>query len=374
MSEQQTRPPVVVVFGGISEEHDVSVLSGTAIAAALASKAHSVRQVLIDLDGGWWWLPADHARAGRSPSTYDDPPALGATGPLAPGAAADRLASESPVPVVFVALHGPGGEDGTVQGLLESVGVPYTGAGVTASALAMDKARFKLLARASGLPVVEWTEVGLSRWTADRPGVLAEVESFARALAEPRLMVKPARLGSSVGMTIAHRADERAAALDEAFRHDDVALVERYLERPRELEVAVLGEPEAALAFGPGEIVPGREFYDYVAKYLSDAARTFPVADLPEPVAARVRELALRAFRLVGADGFARVDFLLSGERLYVSEVNTIPGFTSISLYPQMAAAGGLALPELCERIVELALRHQAVRRRRRLRPRDLPR
>ena len=204
------RPPIVVLFGGPSAEHDVSIVSGTAIADALVDRGHAVRPVLVDLDGAWWWLPPDHRRGDRTPAAYDDPRAVGAEGPLGVGQALDRLAGARPAPVAFVALHGPFGEDGTIQALLETAGVAYTGAGVAASAVGMDKTLFKRLARGLGLPVVEWREVTASRWERDRDGVLAELDAFARGLGDPRLMVKPARLGSSVGMTIAHTAGERA--------------------------------------------------------------------------------------------------------------------------------------------------------------------
>ena len=197
-------PPVVVLFGGPSAEHDVSIVSGTAIADALAARGIDVRSVFIDLDRRWWWLPVDHSRDGTPPAAYDDPGSLGAEGPLSAGTALDRLAAADPAPVVFIALHGPFGEDGTVQGLFEAAGVAYTGAGVAASAIGMDKAIFKRLVRGLGLPVATWREVTAARWASGRDGVLAELEAFAAGNADPRLMVKPARLGSSVGMTLAH--------------------------------------------------------------------------------------------------------------------------------------------------------------------------
>ena len=175
---------------------------------------------------------------------------------------------------MFIALHGPFGEDGTVQALCEAAGLAYTGSGVAASAIGMDKAVFKRLIRGLGLPVVDWREVRLARWTRDRDGVLAELEAFAAGTGDERLMVKPARLGSSVGMTLAHAAGERAGALDTAFRYDDLALVERYLAGSRDLEVAVIGnEPDAIELYGPGEIVAGHEFYDYAAKYTAGLSR-----------------------------------------------------------------------------------------------------
>lgn len=367
--------PVAVVFGGPSAEHDVSIVSGLAIARALAEGDRPVELVLVDLERRWWWIPTAEIGAEPDPARYDEPSALGAAGPFTAGEAVDRLARGVPQPVVFIALHGPFGEDGTIQGLLEVAGLPYTGSGVAASAIGMDKPRFKRLLRGVGLPVVEWLEVTAARWRRDPAAVLAEVERFAGATGEPRLMVKPAALGSSVGMTLAHGPDERAAAIEEALRHDPRALIERYLPAPRELEVAVLGnDPEALEAFGPGEIWPGREFYDYEAKYRPGLSRTTPRADLPAATAARLRDLATATYAAVGAEGFARVDFLVAGAEIYVSEINTIPGFTPISLFPAMAATGGYDFRRVCERIVELALERAAARARPPLRPGDLPR
>ncbi len=368
------RPPVVVLFGGPSAEHDVSIVSGTAIAEALADAGLEVTPVLVDLDGRWWWLPGGHRRAGRPGAAYDDPTALGAAGPLEPGAALDRLAAARPRPVVFIALHGPWGEDGTVQALLETAGVAYTGSAVTASALGMDKALQKRLWRGLGLPVVDWREIRLVGWRADRSGVLAELEAFAASAAEARLMVKPARLGSSVGMTLAHRPDERAAALDLAFRYDTLAVVERYVAGARDLEVSVIGDGRALAEYGPGEIVSGNEFYDFEAKYAPGRSRTTTRADLPEPTRALVRKVARDAYRAVGAEGFARVDFLLAGDALYLSEINTIPGFTPISLFPTMPSEAGLDFTGVCLRILDLAIERHAGRVGGRLRAADLPR
>ena len=368
-------PPIVVLFGGPSAEHDVSIVSGSAIAAALRSASLDVRLVLIDLAGGWWWLPTDHVRGDREPAAYDDPIALGADGPLAIGTALDRLAAGDRPPVVFIALHGPFGEDGVVQGLFEAVNVPYTGAGVAASALGMDKALFKRLARGLGLPVVEWREVTAIRWQTDRDGVLAELDAFAAAGPDARLMIKPARLGSSVGMAIAHVRAERAPALDEAFRFDTLVLAEEYLPRPRELEVAILGnEGQALEQYGPGEVIPGHEFYDYAAKYTPGLSETAARAELEPVQRALVLKLARDAYRAIGAEGFARVDFLVSGERVFISEINTIPGFTPISLFPRMAMAVGYDFAGVCRHIVDLALDRHAARISHRLTPGDLPR
>jgi D-alanine-D-alanine ligase len=369
------RPPVVVLLGGPSAEHDVSIVSGTAVADALAAAGLAVRQVLIDLDGAWWWLPPDHRRDGRPAPAYDEPHSLGAEGPLRLGAAIDRLTAAAPPPVVFVALHGPFGEDGTVQALLEAAGLAYTGAGVAASALGMDKALQKRLWRGLGLPVVDWREIDVQRWTGERSAVLGELEAFAAGSGDPRLMIKPARLGSSVGMTLAHEPAEREPALDLALRYDTVALAERYLPGARDLEVSVIGDATGRLElYGPGEILPGREFYDYLAKYTPGLSRTTAQAELDDRTRATVLKLARDAYRAIGGEGFARVDFLLAGERLVVSEINTIPGFTPISLFPAMAAAGGYDFSSVCLRIIDLAMDRHGRRRQARLRIGDLPR
>ena len=221
------RPPVVVLLGGPSAEHDVSIVSGSAIADALARAGYPVERVLIDLDGGWWRLPAGHVRRPAAPAPTTTRPASARPVREPIGRAVDRLAASDPPPVVFIALHGPFGEDGTIQALLEAAGLAYTGSGVTASAVGMDKAIFKRLVRGLGLPVADWREVPATRWAADRPAVLAELEAFAAGTGDPRLMVKPARLGSSVGMTLAHGPAERAGgARRRASRHDTLALVE----------------------------------------------------------------------------------------------------------------------------------------------------
>ncbi|HEY7700860.1 MAG TPA: D-alanine--D-alanine ligase [Candidatus Limnocylindrales bacterium] len=369
------RPPVVVLLGGPSAEHDVSVVSGTAIADALAGAGVGVRQVLIDLDGAWWWLPTDHRRDGRPAPAYDDPPSLGAEGPITVGAAIDRLAAEEPAPVVVIGLHGPFGEDGTVQALLEAAGLAYTGSGVAASALGMDKALFKRMCRGLGIPVVDWREVRDTRWRADRSGVRREMAAFAAGSADPRLMVKPARLGSSVGMTLVHDSAELAAALDLAFRYDSLALVEAYVPDARDLELAVIGNDHARLElYGPGEIVSGHEFYDYEAKYTPGLSETSTHAEVSDVEKAVIHKLARDVYRAIGAEGFARVDFLMAGERILVSEINTIPGFTPISLFPTMPAEGGHTFSDVCLRIVDLALERHAARPSTRLGPADLPR
>jgi D-alanine-D-alanine ligase len=368
------RPPVAVLLGGPSAEHDVSIVSGTAVAAALRAAGLSVTQLLIDLDGLWWWLPPDHDRGGRPQQAYDDPIRLGADGPRTLGAAIDRLAAEQPAPVVFIALHGPFGEDGTVQALLDAAGLAYTGSGVLGSALGMDKVLQKRVWRGLGLPVVEWREVRGAAWARDPAAVLAELEAFAAGTGDPRLMIKPARLGSSVGMTLAHEPAERPAALELAFRYDTLAVAERYIPEARDLEVAIIGTEPPLGVYGPGEVIAGHEFYDYAAKYTPGLSESTIHAELEPGQRETIRKLARDAYRSLGCEGFARVDFLVHDGETYVSEINTIPGFTPISLFPTMPAEAGLDFTAVCLRVVDLAIERHASRVTSHLRPADLPR
>ena len=367
--------PLALVFGGPSAEHDVSIVSGTAIAESLMASGYPVEQWYIELGGAWWRLPDGHRRAGRPQSDYDDPSTLDAAGPLSAAEALDGLAGRERPPLVFLALHGPFGEDGTVQAMCESAGLVYTGAGVTASAIGMDKAVFKRLCRGLGLPVVDWLEVRATRWAADPIGVLAAVDAFAAAAGDVRVMVKPARLGSSLGMTLAHRPDERAAALAEAFRFDDLVLVERYVAGARDIEVAVMGnEPDALEVYGPGEIISGHEFYDYQAKYTPGLSQSTLTAEVTRVQNAALLDLARATYTAIGCEGFARVDFLVTDEQLVISEINTIPGFTPISLFPTLPASGGYTFDAVCSRVVDLAIARDAARVRHRPTAADLPR
>ncbi len=276
---------------------------------------------------------------------------------------------------MFIALHGPFGEDGTIQAMLEAVGLAYTGSGVAASAIGMDKAIFKRLCRGIGLPVVDWREVRAERWTMDPNAVRAELEAFAGGATDHRLMVKPARLGSSLGMTLVHEPGELPAALDLALGYDTLALVETYIPGARDLEVAVIGnDPSALELYGPGEIVAGHEFYDYAAKYTPGLSETTTTAEVSTAQRASLLKIARDCYRAIGAEGFARVDFLLAGEAIYLSEINTIPGFTPISLFPTLPAAAGYSFVDVCVRVVELAAARHAARVTRTLGPADLAR
>ncbi len=368
------RPPITVLFGGPSAEHDVSIVSGTAIGAALRADGYETTLVLIDLAGGWWWLPADHARGERPAAAYDDPTALDGDGPYRAGAAMDRLAGVQPAPIVFIALHGPFGEDGTVQALLESAGLAYTGSGVLGSSIGMDKAMQKRIWRGLGLPVLDWREIRHARWQADPDGVLGELEAFANASGDPRLMIKPARLGSSVGMTLAHDSAERTPGLEHAFHFDTLAVVEPYLAGARDLEISIIGTEPPLGVYGPGEIVAGHEFYDYAAKYTPGLSETSLRAEVSERDRALMQKLARDAYRATAAEGFARVDFLVAGEQVFLSEINTIPGFTPISLFPTLPAEAGLDFVAVCRRIIELAQERHRARTSRGLSAADLPR
>ena len=322
---------------------------------------------LLTLDGAWWRLPQDALDPELPKLAFRDPGALGADGPLSAAAALEVLAAADPEPVIFPALHGPFGEDGQLQSLLESVDLVYCGAGPAASAVGMDKTLFKRVVGTLELPVLPWAEVRAAEYVAQPERVEAGLREFIRGFPDPRLIVKPARLGSSIGITIVHDiddVDELRAALKVALRYDDLVLVEPYLDHPRELETAVMGNSRIdAVAYGPGEVRPGREFYDYVAKYQSDDSEVDAEAALPPELAESIRQAAIEVYLVIGATGFARVDMLLTDDGIpYISEINTLPGFTPISLFPRMTASGGYDFAGTCERIVELALERAASR------------
>jgi D-alanine-D-alanine ligase len=272
--------------------------------------------------------------------------------------------TQKPLDVVFPVLHGPLGEDGTVQGLLELADIPYVGSGVLGSAVGMDKAAMKALFRERQLNITPYRVFLRKSWRDDPRAVRAECES---AFAYP-WFVKPANLGSSVGISKVHDEGEFARAMDEAAQYDRKLIVEAAVEHAREVEVSVMGndEPKASVV---GEILPSHEFYDYESKYLDEATRLIIPADLPESIADQIREMAVEAFLALDCAGLARVDFLLAGETLevYLSEVNTMPGFTSVSMYPKLWEASGVPYPQLIDKLIELAIeRHAEVRDNRR--------
>jgi D-alanine-D-alanine ligase len=315
---------VAVIYGGRTGEHDVSVRSATAILAGLDPAKYEKIEYFIDREGKW------------------NP------GPILP-----EPGAHPDIDVVFPVLHGTFGEDGTMQGLLELAGLPYVGAGVMASAVSMDKEMMKRVCKERLLPIVEYVTV-----TRDCPNVL----EACRALPFP-VFVKPANLGSSVGISKAHNAAEMAAAFTLAAQYDRKVIVERAIVG-RELECSVLGN-QSPMASLPCEILPSREFYDYEDKYLLDRARTQVPALLSAEWIAEVRRLAVECYRAVECEGMARVDFFLENEtgRLYINEINTIPGFTSISMYPKMWEHSGIGFGELLDRLIALALDRDKARK-----------
>lgn len=341
----------MVLFGGQSAEHDVSCVTAKHVVEAADPARYRLDPVGITREGQW--VRAEEARAAIDQGAAALPEALSATGSDIDHEAAIVPSSTDETVVVFPLLHGPMGEDGTVQGLLEQAGVPYIGAGVLGSAVAMDKAVAKDVLAANGIPQ--------ARWLAFRNSDLGELplDEIIQELGLP-CFVKPANLGSSVGVSKAHDREELARALELAFSYDEWVVVEEAVVA-REIEVAVLGNTDLRVSV-PGEVTPAAEFYDYEDKYLDGrAALTIP-ADLPPEVAEQFQDLALKAYRALRAEGMARVDFLYEegGRGPLLNEINTIPGFTPISMYPKLWAASGLPYDELIDELVALALeRHE---------------
>ena len=347
---------VALLFGGRSAEHDVSVISAGNVFRALDPKRYDVTLIGVTRSGTWLLCAAPD---GAFPTTV---PEKGPRLALIPGGAGrlsvipDEEGGEAPdlsriVDVVFPVLHGPFGEDGTVQGLAELAGVAYVGSGVLGSAAAMDKDVAKRLMRDRGLPTPRF----LSFARGDEPSF----DSVAKQLGRP-VFVKPARLGSSVGISKATTAEEFACAVAEAFRHDGKILVEEFV-RGREIEIGVLeAEDGTLIASLPGEIVPSNrhQFYTYEAKYLDEEGALIKVpADLPAEISEKARGLSIEAFRALGCEALARVDFFLRDDgRILVNEVNTLPGFTNISMYPKAMEASGISYPELVNRLIRHAL------------------
>ena len=349
---ENKRLRVGVIFGGRSGEHEVSLASAASVIRALDPEKYEAVPIGIGKDGRWFigtpvhkMLP-DVLRQGQRVMLSADPN-VAALMPLE-----ERGSGTQRVDVIFPVLHGTYGEDGTVQGLLDLAGLPYVGSGVIGSAVGMDKDMQKRLFLQARLPVGEFLAILRSEWENGRQRIL---KAIAKKFRFP-LFVKPATLGSSVGMTKVHKREELSAALDLAAEFAQKILVERNM-RGREIEVSVLGndEPRASV---PGEIIPHREFYDYTAKYLEEGTRLEIPAKLTKAQVQRFQEYAVRAFRCSECRGMARVDFFLErpSGRIYLNELNTIPGFTSISMYPKMWEASGIPYRELIDRLIQLAL------------------
>jgi D-alanine-D-alanine ligase len=353
---------VGVIYGGRSGEHEVSLASAAAVFQNLDPARYEAIAIRIEKDGRWTLPPeppkvmkAADVIKGALPAPDHAPEAH----PIAyPGV--NTLITGSTgitLDVMFPVLHGPYGEDGTVQGLLELANVPYVGAGVLASAVGMDKAAMKLVFAAKGLPLCDYEVVLKRDWQRDERAIL---QTVVTRLGFP-VFVKPANLGSSVGISKAKHVAELRTAIDLAAQFDRKIVIEAAVPQAREIEVAVLGndDPEASV---PGEIIPSGEFYDYEAKYVSDNSRTVIPAQIDAARAAEVRALAIAAFKAIDGAGMARVDFLLAGDSqvLYLNEVNTIPGFTTISMYSKMWDASGLPYAQLLDRLIALALERHA--------------
>ena len=361
---------VGVIYGGRSGEHEVSLASAAAVFQHLDPSRYDAIPIRIERDGRWC-LPAepphlvsaaDAIQQARAATPRPAPEGHLVARPggdtmLRIDPSATPAVSGTMLDVVFPVLHGPYGEDGTVQGLLELANIPYVGAGVLASSVGMDKAAMKLVFAACGLPICDYEVVMAREWRRDPATVLGRVGG---RLGFP-VFVKPANLGSSVGISKAKHAVELRAAIDLAATFDRKIVVEAAVPQPREIECGVLGndEPDASV---PGEIVPSREFYDYEAKYLAEGSVVRIPAPLSPARTEEIRRLAVAAFKAIDGAGMARVDFLLAGDSgtLYVNEVNTIPGFTTISMFAKMWAASGLEYRALLDRLIDLALeRHR---------------
>jgi D-alanine-D-alanine ligase len=379
---------VGIVFGGRSGEHEVSLRSAASVLAAIDKKKYDVVPIGIAKTGRWFLgeeakemlaggTAATAAIKGRAHSQHALVPSAHATGSLLiPGSPGkDRTQAEAlGVDVLFPVLHGTFGEDGTIQGLFELAGKAYVGSGVLGSSAGMDKDVMKRLFAAAGLPIVEHITLLRGAWQKSPRKAIAEIEANLRY----PLFVKPANLGSSVGISKVHDRSELAPAIVLAASYDRKIVIEQGVggkaaknkpaDRARELEVAVLGndDPKASVV---GEIVPAKEFYDYEAKYESDGSIPTIPAKLSKAQAKEVREMAIAAFHACDCSGLARVDFLLEPEsrtgkpgRIYLNEINTMPGFTSISMYPKLWEATGLKYSDLIDRLLELALERRAER------------
>lgn len=362
MSERTAteRTRVLVLFGGRSSEHEVSCLSARSVLDALDRDRYLVTTVGITRAGRWTLLDGvPDAPEGAMPSVPEDGESVALVQNRKGEVRLVRFRDDDAageeidtIDVCFPVLHGPYGEDGTVQGLLATLGVPYVGAGVAASAVGIDKRQQKDLLTARGLPQVAHRSVRRSRWNADPDGVLDDVEW---AVPGYPLFTKPACQGSSVGITKVTDRGELAAGIEAALAYDRVVLVEQGLTDVRELECGVLGNAEIEVT-PPGEVVTAHDFYDYEAKYL-DAVDLRCPADVPDEIAERCRDLARRAYEAIGARGMARVDFFYrpDGGEVLVNEVNTIPGFTPVSMYPYAWSTVGLDYGSLLDRLLDLA-------------------
>lgn len=340
---------LVLLYGGRSGEHEVSCRSAASILKNLDPRKYDVSPVAVDHNGIWFLQERlDPRKVGDSLPVDSDRPRVG----VLPGSGLTAGGDAIPVDIAFPIIHGSFGEDGTIQGLLEMAGLPYVGSGVLGSAVGMDKEAMKRLWREAGLPTAPFATLYDSSEVAE----LAPLLAGAGLSPEEELFVKPARGGSSVGITRAKGRKALEEALATAFRYDTKAIVERTV-LGREIECAVIGNDEVE-TFPPGEIIPRDGFYDYDAKYVNpDGARLEVPADLPEKQLQEIREVASRAYRTLEAEGYARVDLFVTPEgKIFLNEINTIPGFTTISMFPRMCQVGGLNYSELLDRLITLGV------------------
>jgi D-alanine-D-alanine ligase len=362
------KPRIAVLFGGRSSEHAISCVTAGSVLRAIDRDRYDVLPVGITQDGRWVLESDDVGRlaitsADKLPEVDASRETVSLSGELDASELVMQDRSSPPrtlgeVDVVFPLLHGPWGEDGTVQGLLEMAGVRYVGAGVLASAVGMDKHYMKIILQAHGLPVLPYAVVTAAAWEKDRAACVETVDSLGYPV-----FVKPARGGSSIGISKVHDRDGLAVAVHEAQRHDPKVLVEVSAEDAREVECGVLqgfgSNPADASVVAEISTDGDREFYDFAAKYLTEESTRLTVpADLPQYVVDRVQELSVQAFEVLSVEGLARVDFfVLPDEKVVVNEINTMPGFTPSSMFPRMWEASGVGYPELVDRLIQLALR-----------------
>ncbi len=349
-----SRTRVLLLFGGRSAEHEVSVVSARSVYAAIDRERYDVVLAGIDQQGRWYFGGKNNESLLSTTTVVPDkqvPARLSTAGTSLVSEDGDDL-PDSEFDVVFPLLHGPYGEDGTVQGLLELAGLAYVGAGVAASAVGMDKALARAIFAASGLPQTQYSVIARSDWRRAQVPVLERLEGEY----DYPLFVKPANLGSSVGISKVHDRQELQAGLELASQYDTKLIVERSVENARELECAVLGN-EYPKASGVGEIIPGAEFYDYTTKYIDDQSELVIPAELEKSESEAIQELAIRTFKAIDCSGLARVDFFMRPDgSVLVNEINTMPGFTPISMYPKLWAAAGVAYGDLVDRLIQFGL------------------
>jgi D-alanine-D-alanine ligase len=354
---------VGLIFGGRSGEHEVSFCSALSIIKAIDKDKYTVVPIGITKEGRWI-SPRDSELAlqsgrieGKGTVTLLSNPSGTALVRIDNNQRLDKSSTLEKLDVIFPVLHGPYGEDGTVQGLLELADIPYVGAGVAASAISMDKDLMKTIFQQKDLPILKWLTIKRKEWQKDKEKILSIIQNNF----EYPLFVKPTNLGSSVGITKVHKKEELDKAINLAASYDRKILIEEGLEEVREIECGVLGndEPQVSVV---GEVRPAGEFYDYDSKYIDEKTQLIVPTDLPEEVSGKVQQIALLAFKAVDAAGMARIDFFVSKKenKIYLSEINTIPGFTSNSMYPRLWEASGIPYPELIDQLIQLALeRHQ---------------